>query len=326
MASICQNLNQEHYKIIIIKTMNRKQFISGLTGLGLAAIPGRTIACADQPKTGRNATDDMPLGVMTPANNPDEDLKKVYEMGFNTCQMYLDDYSDEKANELKAAMEKYNISPTTLICMGPGKYVWNFKEGPSTIGLVPREMREERVDKLQKGIDFCNKTGIPAVHAHFGFIPEDPLDELYIEFIDTMQQIGAYAMEQGVDVYYETGQETPVTLVRAIEDIGTGNMFINFDTANFFMYGKGNAMDALDICGKYVKSLHAKDAIYPVDPYSLGKEKPIPEGLVDFPVIIKKLKNMNFKGHITIECELHEQKQDYIQKTKKYLEELIKSA
>jgi sugar phosphate isomerase/epimerase len=213
--------------------------------------------------------------------------------------------------------------PSSLICMGPGPYKWNFTEGPSTIGLVPREYRQVRAERLMQGIDFCKAAGIPAVHAHFGFIPEDPADVLYKEFIATMKPIGAYAREKGIDIYFETGQETPVTLLRAITDIATGNLYVNYDTANLVMYGKANPLDGLKVIGKYVKALHAKDGLYPVDPKELGKEVPIPAGEVDFPRILAFLNSLGFTGHVTIEYELGEQNKDYILKTKGYLENII---
>ena len=85
------------------------------------------------------------------------------------------------------------------------------------------------------------------------------------------------------------------------------------------MYGKANPLDGLKVIGKYVKALHAKDGQYPVNPFDLGKEVPIPTGEVNF------LKNIGFSGHITIEYELGEQNKEYILKTKTYLEKIIAS-
>ena len=265
----------------------------------------------------------MLLGVISAANNPEEDLKIVRDFGFPTCQLNIASYSPELAVRLSSTLEKYRIKPTSLICMGPGVYKYNFTEGPATIGLVPRENRAARVERLMKGIDFGKAAGIPAVHAHFGFIPEDPKDVLYLEFIETMKPIGAYALKQGLDIYFETGQETPVTLLRAITDIGTGNLFVNYDTANLVMYGKSNPLDGLKVIGKYVKALHAKDGMYPVNPNELGKEVPIPNGEVNFPAVIAYLKKLGFIGNITIEYELAGRNSEYILKTKKYLEEII---
>lgn len=150
------------------------------------------------------------------------------------------------------------------------------------------------LERLKQGVDFCKAAGIPAIHAHFGFIPKNPKNVLYIEFIETMKKLGEYGLTQGINFYFETGQETPITLLRAIEDIGTGNMFVNYDTANLAMYGKANPLDGLKVLSKYVKAFHAKDGTYPKNPQKLGKEVPIPEGEVDFPKVFEYLKKIDF--------------------------------
>lgn len=302
--------------------INRRRFIY-YTAL-LSGLPGMASSLGNIAKEStEGASNNILLGVISAANNPEEDLKIVRDLGFPTCQLNIATYSSELAVRLSSTLEKYRIKATSLICMGPGVYKYNFTEGPSTIGLVPRENRVARVDRLMKGIDFSKAAGIPAVHAHFGFIPEDPKDVLYSEFIETMKPIGAYALKQGLDIYFETGQETPVTLLRAITDIGTGNLFVNYDTANLVMYGKSNPLDGLKVIGKYVKALHAKDGTYPVNPNELGKEVPIPNGEVNFPAVIAYLKKLGFNGNITIEYELAGRNSEYILKTKKYLEEII---
>ena len=302
--------------------INRRKFIYSTAMI--ASIPGVIASFGGEAKRKFEGTSkNILLGVISAANNPEEDLKIVRDLGFPTCQLSINSYSPELAVRLSASLEKYRLKPTTLICMGPGIYIWNFTEGPSTIGLIPREFREARIKRLHQGIDFCKEVGIPAVHAHFGFIPENPKDVLYMEFIKIMKELGEYALNRGIDIYFETGQETPITLLRAITDIGTGNLFVNYDTANLVMYGKANPLDGLKVIGKYVKALHAKDGNYPTDPYLLGKEVPIPGGEVNFPAIISYLKKLDFTGSITIEYELAEKNSEYILRTKKYLEELI---
>jgi len=302
--------------------INRRKFIYSTAMI--ASIPG-VIASFGGEATGRfeGTSKNILLGVISAADNPEEDLKIVRDLGFPTCQLNIKSYSPELAMRLSSSLEKYRVKPTTLICMGPGIYQWNLTEGPSTIGLVPRETRAARVERLKQGTDFCKAAGIPAIHAHFGFIPENPKDILYLEFIETMKPIGEYALKQGIDIYFETGQETPITLLRAIQDIGTGNLYVNYDTANLVMYGKANPLDGLKVIGKYVKALHAKDGNYPTNPYALGKEVPIPTGEVNFPAIISYLKKLDFNGSIIIECELAGRNNEYILKTKEYLEKII---
>ena len=120
--------------------------------------------------------------------------------------------------------------------------------------------------------------------------------------------------EKGITFLFETGQETPVTLLRAIEDIGMDNVGINFDTANLVLYGKGNPVDALRVFGKYVRDLHIKDGLYPTDGRHLGKEVAAGEGIADFPTIYKMLKDLGYNGAFTIEREIigKQQEQDII--------------
>ena len=263
--------------------------------------------------------------IVSGTGDVDATFKNLREMGFTSCQIgFPSNYTQETIDKLCAAREKYNIKITTVITI-PGRCVWNFTEGPSTIGLAPMEGREQKLVEYRRCIDFCQKAKIPAMHSHFGFIPEDPGTEQYKTFIVAMKGLAIYAKEHGVDIYFETGQETPTTLLRAIKDIGTGNCFINCDTANLLLYGKANPTDAIRQFGHLVRDMHAKDGTYPSadDPYHLGREKPIPEGDVDFPAIIKLLKQQGYDGAITIEYEMSDRTSDYMVKTRKYLQKLI---
>ena len=97
--------------------------------------------------------------------------------------------------------------------------------------------------------------------------------------------------------------------MRAIEDIGTGNVFVNLDTGNLIIYGKANPADALDMIGKYVKDVHIKDALYPTDGRNLGREVKAGEGKVNFPLFLPKLKALGYDGSLTIEREISGEKQ-----------------
>ena len=302
--------------------LSRRKFLCSTALIG--AIPGIVSAFGGRAaRSSENMSKKILLGVICPGDNPEEDLKPARDLGFQACQLSPTTYSPELARRLAGSLKKFALQPVSLICMGPGTYRWNLREGPSTIGLVPRENRPARVRRLHQGIDFCEAAGIPAVHAHFGFIPEDPKDLLYIEFIETMKSLGDYALKHGVDIYFETGQETPVTLLRAIQDIGTPNLFVNYDPANLVMYGKANPVDGLKILGKHVRALHAKDGLYPTDPHELGREVPIPTGEVNFPAMLSILEKLGFQGSIIIERELAGSTRGYITKTKEYLEKII---
>jgi|WetSurMetagenome_2_1015567.scaffolds.fasta_scaffold140076_2 L-ribulose-5-phosphate 3-epimerase len=305
--------------------MDRRKFIS--SAAVAATFPAINSYTKDiKMKEDMKAKPEITIGVITSIKNPEEDVKKVREFGFDYFQAGVAEYTPEMAKRIANACEKFKVSPLTLVCMGPGPYIWNLSEGPSTIGLIPHENRDARIQHLKDGIDFCHGSGFSGVLAHFGFIPENPKDVLYLEFIPIMKEIADYALKRGKDIYFETGQETPVTLLRAIQDIGAPNIYVNLDVGNLLLYGKANPLDGLQVLSKYVRSLHAKDADYPVNPLELGKEYPIPEGKVNFPGIVSKLKKIGFKGCIVIENELSSNSKEYLARTKKYLEGLIETS
>ena len=265
------------------------------------------------------------IGVLTNGDDLDKTFQALQDGKFTTCQIGFASYmNQEYADKLIAAQKKYGIRVTTLmIC--PGNYAWDFIKGPSTNGLIPVEGIEAKMDAYRRAIDFCQIAHLPAIHSHFGFIPEDPLSPDYRFFINNIKELAVYAKERGVDIYFETGQETPITLVRTIKDVGTGNLFINCDVANLILYGKANPTDAVRMFGPLIKDLHIKDGTYPdrEDPSHLGHEKPIPEGDVDFPAIIKILKENGYKGSLTIEYELGDKSKEYMEKTRLYLQNLL---
>ena len=252
----------------------------------------------------------LELGVIvsvTKDTSFEEALARVRHLGLSTCQVSSWDvgfYTRKARSEILTATEKHNITITALWTGYCLPRVWNLVEGPITIGLVPDEWRAIRVRELKRGARFAADCGLPSIVTHAGFIPEDPNDPKYTATVKAIRQVAEYCEKLGIEFWFETGQETPVTLLRMIQDVGTSNLGINLDPANLILYGKANPMDALDVFGKYVRGVHGKDGLYPTDGRSLGKEMPLGKGKVNFPVLIPKLYKLGFRGAITIEREI----------------------
>jgi len=248
----------------------------------------------------------LQLGVITsPGHSPDEAMANVAGLGLPTCQVtWPAENSLEQGQELKSAADRHGVQITTLWAMPSGRMVWNFLEGPTTIGLVPADMRNRRTAALINAAHVAAGIGVQSITTHVGFIPEFPGDEDYYGTLQALKAVAATCAAEGIDFWFETGQETPVTLLRMIQDIGEDNVGINLDPANLLMYGKGNPIDAVDVFGQYVRGMHAKDGEYPTDGTSLGVEKPLGEGRVNFPELMPKLKEKGFCGAVTIEREI----------------------
>jgi L-ribulose-5-phosphate 3-epimerase len=270
----------------------------------------------------------MRLGMLVSlSERPQESIRMVRDLDFPTCQIgcwHPALMTREAAHELRQAADAAAIEITTIWVGTPGKHVWNFIDGPRTIGLVPEQTRVERLAALKHGADFAYWVGVPSITTHVGFIPENPDDPKYPPIVEALRDLVAYCQAMGLQFWFETGQETPVTLLRIIEDIGLPNLGINLDPANLLLYGKANPVDAVDVIGAYVRGVHAKDGEYPTNGRDLGEEKPLGQGRVNFPALIGRLKALGYAGALTIEREISgEQQIADIKLGKTFLEGLI---
>lgn len=234
-------------------------------------------------------------------------LSLLKEHDFSTCQLVSWNpavWTDENAVILKELLDKYGITVSAFWCGWEGPCDWNFYSGQLTLGLVPPEYRQMRIKNLCDGADFALKLGIKDVATHMGYISENPYDLYFPGFCIAVRTVAQHLNANGQTLLFETGQETPVALLRCFETVGCDNLGINLDTANLILYGKANPVDALEVFGKYVRNLHAKDGCYPTNGHDLGMETRIGEGKVNFKALFQKLHELGYNSHVTIEREI----------------------
>jgi L-ribulose-5-phosphate 3-epimerase len=271
----------------------------------------------------------MALGLLiSPFSGQEANIRRVHDFGFSNCFLSLDGYIDgfkpEVAAQLRDLLAKYELTATTVEVVGPAPLEWNFMRGPSTIGVVPPKTRAARIDALRQVSDFAKLLGIGQVQTHCGFIPEDPADALYPGAVEAIRTVAKHCQGNGQYFLMETGQETPTTMSRMIRDVALPNLAVGLDTANLILYGKANPVDAVDILGPHVRSVHAKDGRWPTDPSELGEEVLIGKGLVDFRAVFTKLHRLGYTGAVTIERETSGPQQiEDVRQEKIYLEHIL---
>lgn len=257
----------------------------------------------------------------------DQKFAMAVKEGFDNCQLlswHPEDWTDNGAALIRNCIKKYGITLSAFWCGWEGPTVWDFYEGPTTLGLLPEEYREMRVKNLCDGADFAKKLGVTDIITHMGFIPENPNDSAFSELCDAIKQVAVHLEQNNQFLLFETGQETPVAMLRCFEQVGTNNLGVNLDTGNLILYGKANPVDSLDVIGRYVRNVHAKDGYYPTNGHDLGREVRVGEGKVDFVQLIKKLKELNYDGPLTIEREIDgTQQTEDIRFARKYLLKII---
>lgn len=253
--------------------------------------------------------------------------KELFDFDLETVQLrcwHPENLTSENAKKVKEALSG-KLEVTSVWAGWSGPSIWNFTDGPETLGLVPETYRFKRMEELCHAMDFAEELGVPDVATHMGFIPEQPVYQGYHGLVNAVAYVGRYAASKGIWFNFETGQETPTTLMRTIADTGLSNLGVNLDPANLIMYGRANPVDAVGIYGDKIRGVHVKDGVYPHGDFSkLGDETKVGEGKVNFPVFMGELAKAGYEGDLYIEREISgEQQTKDIIDTIKYLKDII---
>jgi len=250
----------------------------------------------------------MPIGVMLGVGeNPEERLNRVKKMGIPTVQMGrppIEWMSGPKLQQLKRIISDSGIMVTTVFMGFDGERYDDIPTVRNTVGFVPADTRAERLDIAKRISDFTAELGVDKVAAHVGFVPEDESDPAYAEVVEAVRKVADHARGNRQTVSLETGQETGPTLRRFINDLRKENIRVNFDPANMILYGSGDPIEALQLVGEFVASVHCKDGKWPTEEGKLGHEVPLGEGDVGIERFVVKLVEVGYRGPLTIEREI----------------------
>ena len=260
-------------------------------------------------------------------NRLDEAFAPLRDAGFTACQLgYKPEvFRREDAQAIRAAADRNGIEISAhFVGYRDGFSVYDLRDAFLFDGLTASTFRAQRLEYLMRGAEFVSWLGITDMIIHAGFIPNNPFDPDYAALVGCIRLLGERAKALGVNILFETGAESPVSLLRLIRDAGTGNLYVNFDTGNAILYGFTDPVAALYTIGDYVRNIHVKDGMPPTDCDHLGRETAMGDGLVDFKRIAARLKALGYDRFLIIERELGGDRQrEDILRAKAMLEELF---
>lgn len=252
----------------------------------------------------------MKYGTLVRISSPDEAAEKfnaLRKVGMDTCQLVYkpERYNPSEAIAIKKASEDAGIEISAQFCgYRDSNGLWDTKFDFVNAGINSPVYGAQRIEYLLSAIPFVKALGVTDMIIHPGFIPNDPFTDSYARMLAGVALLGTRLKVAGLNLLFETGMESPISLLRLIIDSGLDNLYINLDTANPIMYGYGNPVDALYTFGKYVRNLHFKDGLPPTTPGKLGPEAQIGKGHVDFPKVVAMLKELGYDRYCIIEREI----------------------
>ncbi|MFO7956321.1 MAG: sugar phosphate isomerase/epimerase family protein [Candidatus Brocadiia bacterium] len=256
----------------------------------------------------------MPLGVFTSAGaGLGAAIEKVVQIGAPTVQLHApgpDGRTPERADEIAGRFADAGVEISLVFCGFPGDRYDTIPVVRQTVGLVPPETRQERIQQTKEIADFAAWLEAPGIGIHIGFVPEDWDSAEFGAIAKVVGEIADHCAGLGLTMNLETGQETADTLLHLLETVDRENLAVNFDPANMILYGSGEPLDALRKVGDYVRSVHCKDATWSDNPgEEWGVEVPLGEGDVNIREFVKTLRDIGYTGPLTIEREVSGERQ-----------------
>lgn len=274
--------------------------------------------------------EELEIGLMFwTTGDAEQDLVRVSGFGLSAGQLgFPGELPLAKSAEswASALLRHPEFAITTAVCSYVGEDYSDVETVRQTVGLVPQDTRTERVLRTKRVADVAASLGIASVACHIGFIPENRRSLEYQGVSSLVRDICDHLSAHQQNFTLETGQEPAEALLAFIDDVGRSNLNINFDPANMILYGMGDPVRALRAVGGRVISVHCKDGLSPMQAGSLGTEQRLGSGEVDFPVFLEELKQIGYKGILSIEREERDARlrDEDIRHAVKFLRDLLK--
>jgi sugar phosphate isomerase/epimerase len=250
-----------------------------------------------------------PIGVFTSIDaGLGVPLQVAKELGVDTIQIHAPhpaSRSPDHVARLLAQLAETGIEATAVFGGFAGESYADIPTTAATVGLVPPGPRSERLEEMKRISDYARAIHCHVVALHLGYVPHDSASPDYQAVVAVTRELCQYVAAHGQNLHLETGQETAENLVQFISDVGTDNLFVNFDPANMILYGQGDPIEALQRLGSLVKSVHCKDAKWSDQPgVTWGQEVPLGAGDVGMERYLKMLEQIGYQGSLTIEREI----------------------
>lgn len=191
-----------------------------------------------------------------------------------------------------------------------------------TGGLVPDATWEENWENIQANAALAQQLGLKLVSFHAGFLPHEESDPEFEKLRHRIRLVADVFAAKGIDLAFETGQETAETLRTFLEKLGRRNVGVNFDPANMILYNKGDPIESLRTLAPWLKQCHLKDATKTRTPGAWGEEVAVGTGEVDWPAFFRALDEVKFTGDCCIEREAGNQRVADIRTAREFVERL----
>ena len=173
-----------------------------------------------------------------------------------------------------------------------------------TGGVRPDRHWHENLRIARADAALARELGLGLVSFHAGFLPHDARDPERAVLVARLREVVDAFAAEGVEVAFETGQETAQTLLSVLGELERPSAGVNFDPANMILYDVGDPVAALRQLAGHVRQIHVKDAVRTEVPGRWGREVRVGTGQVDWDAFFALV------GEAGLACDLMIERED----------------
>lgn len=185
-------------------------------------------------------------------------------------------------DETRNALERAGIEVVSGMMAPAGEDYGSLESIRATGGVRPGSTWEENRRAAKENAALADGLGLRLVTMHAGCVPEDEADPLRAVMLGRLREVCAAFADRGVRVAFETGQDSPATMIGVVEELAEFQAGVNYDPANLILYGSADPIEALETLAPWIVQAHIKDAIAAIEPGRWGEEVPVGRGEVDW--------------------------------------------
>ncbi len=253
-------------------------------------------------------------------------IEKVAEIGYRAVQLTFRQESDvtpEGLGRIRAALERTGLAVPAACIIFPGEDYSSIQSIRATGGFIDPNDFPARLEQCKAWSRAFADLGIDNVTVHAGFIPPAG-DEGHADFMDRLAKAVDAIHDAGLTIGLETGQESAEHLLAAMDELGRDYLTVNFDPANFILYGSDDPLQAARLLGPRTSMAHMKDGTASDRPGEVwGEDVPLGSGEVPLEDVIRTLEEGGFTGGLVVEREAGDDRAGDLARAREYLETLL---
>lgn len=163
---------------------------------------------------------------------------------------------------------------------------------------VPDDL-ERRVLAAQEAMRFAANLRSEVVIVRVGRVPAEADDAAFIRHVEALTALGICGERLGVRLAIQTADASPQDLLRLLKALPAQSTGIDLHPSGLIRGGH-STHEAVELLGPHVLHVHACDAVRDVASRA-AVEVELGRGAADFPELLGRLTEFDFRGWVTIE-------------------------